>query len=77
MQRISDRDSAALRYLGELGLLPGVVIAVEEQDPFGGPRWIRVGGHRRSLGGPLTRLVHGHVLDETATRGSDDRPQRR
>jgi DtxR family transcriptional regulator, Mn-dependent transcriptional regulator len=67
VQRISDRDSAALRYLGELGLLPGVVIDVEEQDPFGGPRWIRVEGQRRSLGAPLTQLVHGHVLDGNDT----------
>ena len=63
VERISDRDSAALRYLGELGVFPGVVIVIEGQEPFGGPRWIRVGGQRRSLGGPLTRLVHGHVLD--------------
>lgn len=68
VQRISDRDSAALRYLGELGVLPGVVIGVQEQDPFGGPRWIRVGGARRSLGAPLTLLVHGHVLGETDNR---------
>jgi DtxR family transcriptional regulator, Mn-dependent transcriptional regulator len=63
VERISDRDSAALRYLGELGVFPGVVIVIEGQEPFGGPRWIRVGGQRRSFGGPLTRLVHGHVLD--------------
>jgi DtxR family Mn-dependent transcriptional regulator len=63
IDRVSDRDSAALRYLGELGVTPGVVVDVEEQEPFGGPRWVRVAGERRSLGGPLTRLVHGHVLD--------------
>jgi DtxR family Mn-dependent transcriptional regulator len=63
VDRVSDRDSAALRYLGELGVFPGVVVDVEEQEPFGGPRWVRVAGERRSLGGPLTRLVHGHVVD--------------
>jgi DtxR family Mn-dependent transcriptional regulator len=63
IDRVSDRDSAALRYLGELGVIPGVVVDVEEQEPFGGPRWVRVEGERRSLGGPLTRLVHGRVLD--------------
>jgi len=66
--RLTDSgERAALRYLGELGLLPGVVIDVEEQDPFGGPRWIRVEGQRRSLGAPLTQLVHGHVLDGNDT----------
>jgi DtxR family Mn-dependent transcriptional regulator len=63
VDRVSDRDSAALRYLGELGVFPGVVVDVEEQEPFGGPRWVRVAGERRSLGGPLTRLVHGHVVE--------------
>jgi DtxR family Mn-dependent transcriptional regulator len=62
VERVSDRDSDALRYLGELGVFPGVVVTVEEQAPFGGPRWIRVGGQRHPLGGPLTRLVHGHVV---------------
>jgi DtxR family Mn-dependent transcriptional regulator len=61
VERVSDRDSAALRYLGDLGIYPGVVITVEEQAPFGGPRWVRVGDARHPLGNALTRLVHGHV----------------
>jgi len=65
VERVSDRDSAALRYLGELGVVPGVVLDVEEQAPFGGPRWVRIEGHRHPLGGPLTRLVHGHVLESS------------
>ncbi len=64
VERVSDRDSAALRYLGELGVVPGVVLTVEEQAPFGGPRWVRVGGRRQALGGLLTRVVYGHVIDE-------------
>jgi DtxR family transcriptional regulator, Mn-dependent transcriptional regulator len=63
VDRVSDRDSAALRYLGELGLVPGVTVEVEEQEPFGGPRWVRIAGERRSLGSLLSRLVHGHVVD--------------
>lgn len=74
VQRISDRDSAALRHLGELGVRPGVVIEVAEQDPFGGPRWIRVDGRRRPLGPPLTSLVHGHVLDEPTASDARDLP---
>jgi DtxR family Mn-dependent transcriptional regulator len=61
VERVSDRDSAALRYLGDLGLFPGVVLTVEEQAPFGGPRWVRISGERQPLGPALTRLVHGHV----------------
>jgi DtxR family Mn-dependent transcriptional regulator len=64
VERVSDRDSAALRYLGGLGMFPGVVVTVEEQAPFGGPRWVRIAGERHPLGDPLTRLVHGHVVEE-------------
>jgi DtxR family Mn-dependent transcriptional regulator len=63
VDRVSDRDSAALRYLGELGVFPGVVLDVEEQEPFGGPRWVRLAGRRHPLGSPLTRLVHGRVVE--------------
>lgn len=62
VQRVSDRDSAALRHLGTLGIRPGVVVEVDEQEPFGGPRWVRVDGRRHALGAPLTRLVHGRPL---------------
>ncbi|OLT14049.1 hypothetical protein BJF78_20385 [Pseudonocardia sp. CNS-139] len=64
VDRVSDRDSAALRYLGELGVFPGVLLTVEEQAPFGGPRWVRIDGERQPLGPALTRLVHGHVERE-------------
>lgn len=67
IERVSDRDSAALRYLGELGVYPGVVVVVEEQAPFGGPRWVRIDGRRQPLGPALTRLVHGHVVEEGAS----------
>ena len=62
VDRVSDRDSSALRYLGSVGVVPGVVLAVEEQDPFEGPRWVRVEGERRALGAPLTRLIHGQIV---------------
>ncbi len=64
VQRVSDRDSAALRHLGLLGVVPGAVLEVEEQAPFGGPLWIRVGGQRHPLGEPLVELVHGTIEGE-------------
>ena len=83
VERVSDRDSAALRYLGDLGVVPGVVVSVEEQAPFGGPRWVRIGEERHPLGDPLTRLVHGHIVDEpvecpivTATQPAPSPPSR-
>ena len=64
VERVSDRDSAALRHLGQLGIVPGTVLDVEEQEPFGGPYWVRVDGERHALGIPLTRLVHGRTEGE-------------
>lgn len=64
VERVSDRDGAALRYLGGLGVRPGVVLDVEEQAPFGGPHWVRIGRQRHALGAPLTRFVHGHVVGD-------------
>ncbi|MBW0119155.1 metal-dependent transcriptional regulator [Pseudonocardia abyssalis] len=62
VERVSDRDSAALRYLGGLGIVPGAELTVEEQAPFGGPHWVRVGDDRHALGAALAQLVHGHVV---------------
>jgi len=59
VDRIRDRDREALRYLGELGVRPGVVLDVVERDPFGGPLWVMVGGRRHALGSELADLVFG------------------
>lgn len=61
IERVSDRDSESLRYLGTLGLVPGALVEVGEKIPFGGPQWVCVDGRRHALGPPLTRLVHGTV----------------
>lgn len=62
VERVCDRDSEALRHLGALGIVPGAVLQVQEQAPFGGPRWVEVGGQRHPLSGQLTRLLHGQVV---------------
>ncbi len=62
VERISDRDSAALRYLGSLGIRPGATLEVGEQVPFGGPLWVTVdGGAQQALGTALAAIVHGEV----------------
>ena len=65
VERVSDRDSAALRHLGRLGVVPGALLDVEEQEPFGGPYWVRIDGARHALGIPLTRLVHGRTEEQS------------
>lgn len=59
IERVYDRDSAALRYLAELGMQPGTTVAVGEREPFGGPLWVSVGSRRHALGEGLAVLVHG------------------
>jgi len=62
VDRISDEESAALRYLAGLGIGPGVTLRIAEREPFGGPLWVEIGDRRRALGTQLTHLVHGVVL---------------
>jgi DtxR family transcriptional regulator, Mn-dependent transcriptional regulator len=59
VERVSDRDGAALRYLGGLGIRPGVVVDVLERAPFGGPLWVRVNSCSHGLSPTLATLVHG------------------
>lgn len=59
VERVQDRDRAALRHLGELGLRPGVVLDVVEQAPFGGPLWVSVDGRRLAVGAVLAGIVFG------------------
>ena len=51
--RVSDSDSAMLRYLSERGIVPGVTLRVAGRQPFGGPLSVRVGGTEHYLGGQL------------------------
>jgi DtxR family Mn-dependent transcriptional regulator len=61
VERVSDRDPEALRYLGRLAIGPGVRLTVLEHAPFAGPTWVEVAGERHALGVPLARLVSGSV----------------
>ena len=62
VERVSDRDSAALRHLAALGIGPGVVLQVAEWAPFGGPLWVDLDGARHALGAALVQVVHGRAL---------------
>lgn len=61
VERVDDRDSAALRYLSRIGMRPGVSVEVSERAPFGGPLWLRVDGQEHALGDVLTTLVYGSI----------------
>ncbi len=55
--RVSDDDAPRLRYLGELGLVPGARVTVLEQAPFGGPIRLYVGDAERAIGPALAGIV--------------------
>ena len=63
VQRVSDRDSAALRRLAELHIWPGVELIVEHHhsaEP--GSMWVRASGQRLLLSATLVGLLRGHVM---------------
>ncbi|MGH2561617.1 MAG: metal-dependent transcriptional regulator [Thermomicrobiales bacterium] len=67
VMRVSDRDPEQLRYLGGLGLYPGVVVTVVERLPFEGPLRISVGDQEHIIGRPLAAAVHvGKERDSNA-----------
>ena len=66
IQRVSDRDPAALRYLGEIGLRPGTLITIEEKSPFGGPVWIKVGRRRHAIGRELANAIFVAPVEKSA-----------
>ncbi len=57
IRRVSDRDPEALRYLSELGLVPGTRIVVEGHSPFRGPVWVRVRGRQAAIGQELASTI--------------------
>jgi DtxR family Mn-dependent transcriptional regulator len=59
--RVSDSDAALLRYLGDLGLVPGAGIVVGERMRSEGPIRLRSAQRAQALGVSAARSLHGHV----------------
>lgn len=70
VDRVDDRDSAALRYLAGIGIRPGVSLEVLEMAPFGGPLWLRVDGKDEAVGDQLGTLIYGRSAP-AAARSAD------
>ena len=56
--RMSDRDPALLRYLGELGIRPGVMLRLVDRAPFDGPLTVAVGRVRHAVGVPVAVRIY-------------------
>ncbi len=57
VERVGDRDPGQLRYLAELGIVPGTRVEVVSREPFDGPITLRVGRSSRSIGPALARQI--------------------
>ena len=55
--RVPDGDPELLRYLGELGLVPGASAEVISHAPFGGPVTVRTGSGSH----PISRELAGRI----------------
>ena len=58
VERVSDEDPAALRYLGEAGIRPGAQVEVTRRGPLSGPLFVRIdGGNEVALSKELAEAI--------------------
>jgi len=57
IREVVDEDASRLRYLGTLGLRPGVELDVLEVAPFAGPLTVRVAGEAHAIGRELAGTI--------------------
>jgi DtxR family Mn-dependent transcriptional regulator len=57
VERVGDHSGDRLRYLAELGIVPGVRVRVAEREPFEGPITVLVENVRRTIGAALASQV--------------------
>ena len=57
VDRVSDRDPEQLRYLAEIGIIPGRAVQVLSRAPFDGPIELRIGRSTKSIGPALARQI--------------------
>jgi DtxR family Mn-dependent transcriptional regulator len=57
VERVSDAQPDALRYLADLGLKPGVTLEILDKGPVGGPLFVRVGDEVQALSKELAEVI--------------------
>jgi len=57
VQRVSDDHPDLLRYLTELGLIPGALVLVEAVAPYGGVYTVRIGEQTHAIGDAVTQAI--------------------
>jgi DtxR family Mn-dependent transcriptional regulator len=56
--KITEENSSLLRYLGELGLVPGVSVYIVEKAPFDGPLTVKVGSTIHALSRGVASIIY-------------------
>jgi DtxR family transcriptional regulator, Mn-dependent transcriptional regulator len=59
---VNDEDPERLRYLAELGLVPGVVVTLVSRQPYGGPLSLRLADAVRDIGPALGAVIFTEPL---------------
>jgi DtxR family transcriptional regulator, Mn-dependent transcriptional regulator len=67
VRRVYQGDAERLRYLASLGLRPGAIVTVVDQQPFDGPLTVQIGAGRHVLGQELARIIRCGPVDERVT----------
>jgi DtxR family Mn-dependent transcriptional regulator len=68
VERVSDRNAERLRYLAELGILPGAIVRLVSRDPFNGPIALEVASENRTIGAELASQILVASLDAKRSR---------
>jgi DtxR family Mn-dependent transcriptional regulator len=57
VRRVPDGDAELLRYLDEVGLVPGRRVRLQSAAPFQGPLTVKVGGRERAISRELAARI--------------------
>jgi DtxR family transcriptional regulator, Mn-dependent transcriptional regulator len=57
VERVSDENAERLRYLAELGIVPGATVRIIAREPFEGPIALRIGDANRTIGPELASQI--------------------
>lgn len=58
VQRITDQSSEMLRYLADIGLVPGARVVITTRDPFDGPVHLLVDDQKAVIAVAVSRKIH-------------------
>lgn len=67
VERVSDRDPAALRYFARRGIGLGTEFVVVDRSDLGGATWIRIGRRRHPLEPALARAMFVSIIEGEAS----------